>query len=102
MLLTNLFPLLPFSLPEIIISVVAGLGAILLAYAVFLEVERRQDLVMFTGAACLFVYALFVGNKIFMIATAGLGIASLVEFLEILIGLHKHGPEDLKKYKNLR
>lgn len=101
MLLQSLFPLLP-PLPETIISVVAGLGAILLAYAVFLEQERRQDLVMFIGSACLFVYALFINNKIFMIATAGLAIASLVEFLEILIGLHKHGPEDLKKYKNLK
>lgn len=102
MLLQNLFPILPLSLSEMMIFVVAGLGAILLAYAVFLEIERRQDLVMFIGAACLFVYALFVGNKIFMIATAGLGLASLVEFLEIYFGLHKHSPEDLKKYKNLK
>lgn len=102
MLLQSFLPILPFSLSETIVSVVAGLGAILLAYSVFLEVERRQDLVMFIGSACLFVYALFIGNKIFMIATAGFGIASLVEFLEILIGLHKHSLEDLKKYKNLR
>ncbi len=102
MLLQNMFPLLPLSLSETLVSVVAGLGALLLAYAVFLEQERRQDLVMFIGAACLFVYALFIGNKIFMIATAGLGLASLVEFLEIYFGLHKHSPEDLKKYKNLK
>ena len=102
MLLQSLFPLLPLSLSETTVSVVAGLGAILLAYSVFLEIERRQDLVMFIGAACLFVYALFIGNKIFMIATAGIGIASLVEFLEIYFGLHKHSPEDLKKYKNLK
>ncbi len=90
------------TISEIVVSVVAGLGAILLAYAVFLEIERRQDLVMFIGSACLFVYALFIGNKIFMVATAGIGIASLVEFLEIYFGLHKHSPEDLKKYKNLK
>lgn len=90
------------SLSEILVSVVAGLGAILLAYSVFLEVERRQDLVMFIGSACLFVYAIFIGNKIFTIATAGLGIASLVEFIEIYVGLHKHSQEDLKKYKNLK
>jgi len=102
MLLQSLLPNLPMTTSEILVSVVAGMGAILLAYAVFLEIERRQDLVMFIGSACLFVYALFIGNKIFMIATAGLGIASLVEFLEIYFGLHKHGPEDLKKYKNLK
>ncbi len=102
MLLQNLFPILPMSLYETLVYIVAGLGAIMLAYAVFLEQERRQDLTMFIGSACLFVYALFIGNKVFMVATAGLGIASLVEFLEILIGLHKHSPEDLKKYKNLK
>jgi len=102
MLLTNLLPFLPMSLSETMVSVVAGLGAILLVYSIFLEIERRQDIVMFIGAACLFVYALFIGNKIFMVATAGLGIASLVEFIEIYLGLHKHSPEDLKKYKNLR
>jgi len=102
MLLQNLLPNLPMTISEIVVSVVAGLGAILLAYAVFLEIERRQDLVMFIGSACLFVYALFIGNKIFMVATAGIGIASLVEFLEIYFGLHKHSPEDLKKYKNLK
>ena len=102
MLLQSLLPFLPMSLSETMVSVVAGLGAILLVYSIFLEIERRQDIVMFIGAACLFVYALFIGNKIFMVATAGLGIASLVEFLEIYFGLHKHSPEDLKKYKNLK
>ncbi len=102
MLLDKFFPYLPLSLSETLVYVVAGLGAILLTYAVFLEVERRQDLAMLVGAACLFVYALYIGNMIFMIAMAGLGLASAIEFVEILTGLHKHSPEDLKKYKNLK
>lgn len=102
MLLDKLFPYLPLTMPEILIYVVAGLGAVLLTYAVFLEVERRQDLAMLIGATCLFVYALYIGNIIFMIAMAGLGLASAIEFVEILTGLHKHSPEDLKKYKNLK
>lgn len=102
MLLDKFLPYLPLSLPEILIYVVAGLGAIMLTYAVFLEVERRQDLAMLIGAACLFVYALYIENYIFMIGMAGLGIGSAIEFGEILFGLHKHSHEDLKKYKNLK
>ena len=89
-------------MPELLVYVAAGLGAVLLTYSIFLEQERRQDLVKFVGAACLFVYALFIGNKLFMAAMAGLGIASLVEFIEIYVGLHKHSREDLKRYKYLK
>lgn len=102
MLLQSLIPMLPASLPELLVYIAAGLGAILLTYGVFLEQERRQDLVKFIGAACLFVYALFIGNKIFMIALVGIGLASLVEFIEIYAGLHKHNQEDLKRYKYLK
>jgi len=83
------------SLSETMVSVVAGLGAILLVYSIFLEIERRQDIVMFIGAACLFVYALFIGNKIFMVATAGLGIASLVEFLEKAVSFINEKREEI-------
>ena len=102
MLLDKLLPNLPLTLSETLIYVVAGIGIILITYAVFLEMERRQDLVMMLGASCLFVYALYTENTIFMIATAGLGIASAIEFGEILFGLHKHSPEDLKKYRLLK
>ena len=93
---------LPNSLSELLIYIAAGLGALLITYAIFLEPERRQDLVMFVGAACLFVYALYIGNTIFMIATAGLGLASIIEFIEIYFGLLKHGKNELKKYKKLK
>lgn len=102
MLLQSIFPSLPVPVGEILAHVVAGLGAIMIAYAVFLEEERRQDLVMFLGSLCLFIYAYYIENTVFMIAMAGLAIASIVEFVEILIGLHKHSPEDLKRYKNLK
>ena len=102
MLLQSLIPTLPGTLVETIIYIVAGVGAVLITYGVFLEQERRQDLVKFIGAACLFVYALYIGSKLFMVAMAGLGIASLVEFIEIYVGLHKHSKEDLKRYKYLK
>lgn len=102
MLLQSLIPTLPNSLSELLIYVVAYLGVILLVYGLFLEVERRQDLVFALGSAALFVYALYISNGIFMIAMGGLFVASVIEFIEILVGLHKHSPEDLKRYKKLR
>ncbi len=102
MLLENLLPFLPESTLITILYILAVLGGVLLTYGVFLEQERRQDLVKFIGAACLFIFALYKNEPIFAIAMAGLGLASLVEFIEIYLGLHKHSPEDLKRYKKLR
>lgn len=73
---------------DIILNVLAGLGAILITYAVFLEHETRQDIVLAIGAFCLLVYALWLGNTIFTLAMGGLFIASMVEFVEIMIGMH--------------
>ncbi|OGH85774.1 MAG: hypothetical protein A2493_00980 [Candidatus Magasanikbacteria bacterium RIFOXYC12_FULL_33_11] len=101
MFLNNIFPNLPSSLLETIIYIVAALGIILITYGVFLETERRQDLVFLVGALCLFVYALYIDNRVFMIAMAGFGLASLVEFVEIYLGLHKHDRNELKRVKNL-
>jgi hypothetical protein len=78
------------SLPlfDIIINVLAGLGAILITYAVFLGHETRQDIVLAIGSFCLLVYALWIGNAIFSLAMGGLFLASMVEFVEILVGIH--------------
>jgi len=89
-LFTNLFSALPWSLLDTIMNVVAGLGAILLTYGIFLETERRQDAVFIVASACLLVYSIWIGNKIFSVAMAGLMIGSLIELVEILIGRHKH------------
>ena len=102
MLLENLIPYLPFTLSQLAFDIIGGLGAVLIVYGVFLELERRQDLVFAVGAYCLFIYALYIGSKIFAIAMFGFFLASIVEFVEIYVGLHKHSPEDLKRYKNLR
>lgn len=102
MLLESFFPFLPESTLITLIYIIAVLGGVLITYGVFLEQERRQDLVKFIGAACLFVFALYKNEPIFAVAMAGLGIASLIEFVEIYLGLHKHSPEDLKRYKKLR
>lgn len=82
-----------------------AIGTILLIYSQFIEAENRRDLIRILGAGGLFVYAFFVENIIFMIATAGVGIAAFIEWIEIMMGVHKHLPEDLKsairKYKGM-
>ena len=102
MLLNTLWPNLPLSLGQLSFLLLGAIGAVMITYAVFLEIERRQDLVLAIGAYCLFIYALYIGSGLFAIAMIGLFIASVVEFVEIYIGLHKHSPEDLKRYKNMR
>ncbi|MFH1291941.1 MAG: hypothetical protein ABIH87_01970 [bacterium] len=84
-----LLPSLPWETLEIIISVVAGLGAILITYGIFLKTEKRQDIILFMGAFGLLIYALYIGNVLFAVAMTGLMLASFIEFIEILIGLHK-------------
>lgn len=103
MLLESWFPYIPTSsLPETLIYVIGGIGAILLIYAIFLDVESRQDLVMLIGASCLLVYALFLRNLIFAVAMAGVALASIFEFVEIYTGLHKHSPKDFERVKKLK
>jgi Ca2+/Na+ antiporter len=85
----NFLPVAPYPLLEIIIYTVAGLGAILIAYAVFLKAEKRQDVLLLIGSLCLVVYSLWIGNLIFLVAMLGLFLSSLVEWLEILFGFHQ-------------
>jgi lipid-A-disaccharide synthase-like uncharacterized protein len=89
------------SLLDTVLNIVALLGAVLLAYGVFLEAERRQDAVFIIASACLLVYSLWIGNKIFSLAMAGLLIGSAIELVEIIRGKHKHVcvPEYHKKSK---
>lgn len=95
----NFLPTLPWPLIEIMMNVVAGLGAILITYAIFLEAERRQDAVFTVGAACLLIYALWIGNKIFSIAMAGLALGAFIELIEIMMGKHTHSQELVSEYK---
>ncbi len=98
-MLSEVFSTLPWPLITILMNVVAGLGAILLTYGVFLEPERRQDSVFIVAAACLFIYALWVGNKIFSVAMAGLLVGSIIELVEILIGKHRHTLKQIESYQ---
>jgi hypothetical protein len=101
MLLYDIIPTLPASPSEWFILLGGILCSILLMYAVFIEQEHRQDLMRLLGTGGLFWYAVYINNLIFMIAMAGIAIASAIEFVEIYLGLHKHGPEDLKRYKKM-
>jgi len=72
----------------------------MLTYAIFLEAERKQDAVFTVGAGCLLVYSLWIGNKIFSVAMAGLMIGSFIELIEIMVGRHTHSLEMVEKYKH--
>ncbi|MBP6859736.1 MAG: hypothetical protein KBC69_03915 [Candidatus Magasanikbacteria bacterium] len=88
--LINLSSVTPWPLIDIVMNVVAALGAILLTYGVFLEAERRQDAVFIIASGCLLVYSLWLGNKIFSLAMIGLFVGSWIELIEILTGRHHH------------
>jgi len=98
--LSSFLPSLPWNALEIAINILAGLGAIMITYAIFLEAERKQDAVLSIGSACLLIYALWIGNMIFTVAMAGLFLASFVELLEILLGRHPHGEELVEQYRH--
>ncbi len=100
--LEHCVPLVPTCTNEVTILVVAILGTILLIYSQFVEAEHRRDVIRMLGAAGLFVYSYFVADKIFMVASAGIFLAALVEFIEILLGLHRHKREDITRYKKMK
>ncbi len=84
---------------DLVVHIVAILGAVLLTYSVFLEAERRQDFVFLLAGVCLLVYAIWLQNTILIIAFAGFAAASLFELVEILVGIHKHGPVMAEKFE---
>ena len=98
--LFNLLPGLPWDIMVITMNTVAIVGAVLHIYGVFLEKEKRRDLVFIVGGVCLFIYALWIGNKIFALAMGGFTLASLIEVIEILTGRHQHSKKMMKEYKS--
>lgn len=95
--LPMLLPSLPWNTLEIVVTVVAALGTILITYGIFLGSEKKQDVVIMIGALSLLIYALYIGNLLFTIAMSGLAAATCVEFIEILLGVHKDFGADKKK-----
>ncbi|MBH41800.1 MAG: hypothetical protein CL685_03735 [Candidatus Magasanikbacteria bacterium] len=100
MLLESFIPQLPTTSIDIAVYVCAYIGIVLLVYATFIEKEHRQDIVRALGAAGMFVYAVHIQNLIFSIAMAAVTCAALIEFIEIMLGLHKNSPEQLQQYKS--
>lgn len=88
--LQNFLPTLPWPLLDTVLATVGLLGAILLIYGVYLEAERRQDAVFVIGSAGLFVYALWIGSTIFMIAMGAMFLAAGRELIQIARGKHAH------------
>lgn len=75
---------------DLLVQIVAILGVILVVYSQFVEAENRRDAIRLVGAAAIFVYALSISNVIFIALTSGIGLAALIEFIEIRTGRHKH------------
>jgi Ca2+/Na+ antiporter len=89
--ITYFFQTIPdLRLPDIIINVVGMLGALLVGYGVFLEAEKRQDIVFMLAGMCLFVYAIWLASPVTMIAMALFTLASTYEFIQIMRGKHHH------------
>ncbi len=86
---------------EILMHIFALIGIFFLAYSVFLEQVHRKDLVMLLGSFCLLCFALYKEQTVFIVAMSAVCLASIVEFAEIMLGMHKHAPDDLKKYKKM-
>lgn len=100
MFLESLIPVIPNGPMELSIFAVSILGMILLIYSQFLESLKRKDLVRMIGAMCLFIYAVWDNmNAIFMITFAGIAISSLIEFIEVYMGIHREKDTDAIKYK---
>lgn len=98
--LFNLLPGLPWDTTVTVINMVAMAGATLHIYGVFLEKEKRRDLVFIVGGVCLFIYSLWIRNKIFALAMGGFALASTIEFIEIYLGHHRHNKQLVEDFKH--
>lgn len=101
MFFESLFPTLPTSPLTTLVFIHLAVGIFLLFYATFIELEHRQDLIRIVGAAALLVYAIASQNKPLIWVGAAIFVGSSIQFIEILLGLHKHSPEDLKRYQKM-
>jgi len=101
MFLTSLFPTLPSGPIETLVYAHLAVGIFLLFYATFIELEHRQDLIRILGAAALLLYAIVNGNTALTWVAGAIFLGSAIQFIEILLGLHKHSPEDLKRYQKM-
>ena len=90
MLFDTLLPQLPHSLGETLIYIIAGLGAIMVVYSQFVEKENRRDEIRSIGALGILLYAYHVFNLVFMVVSAGIFLAALIELIEIKLGIHIH------------
>ncbi|MBP9695057.1 MAG: hypothetical protein KBD73_01455 [Candidatus Magasanikbacteria bacterium] len=90
MWLDNIIPQLPTSSSELIIYIIAGLGAIMVVYSQFVEKENRRDEIRSIGALGILLYAYDVFNLVFMLVAGGIFLAALIELIEIKLGIHVH------------
>lgn len=97
MLLENILPIFPQSIMGISMAILGIICTFFVVYGLFLETEKRQDIFFMIGFFGLFVYAIFISSPIFVIMTLGMFMASSIELIEIIVGIHKHEKYDLKR-----
>lgn len=103
MFLESLIPQIPNGPLELSIFAVSILGMIMIIYSQFLESLRRKDLVRMIGAICLAIYAVWDDmNIIFLLTFVGISVTSLIEFIEVYMGIHREKDHDAIRYKRVR
>lgn len=101
MFLESILPTLPSTPIETLVYLSLAVGIFVIFYATFVELEHRQDLIRIIGAAALLLYAVVHMNKALIWTGAAIFLGSAIQFTEILLGLHTHSPEDLKRYQKM-
>jgi len=97
MLLENILPNLPLIDINFFMSVLGVICTFFVVYGFFLETEKRQDIFFMIGFFGLFIYAVYITNPIFILTSLGIFCAATIEFIEMVVGIHKHEKYDLKK-----
>ncbi len=97
MLLENILPNLSQSTLGLFMVILGIVCTFFVVYGFFLETEKRQDIFFMIGFFGLFIYATFISNPIFILASLGLFFAATIELIEIIVGIHKHEKYDLKR-----
>ena len=99
MLLESILPTLPNPNLAWFITIAAVLGGVMLVYSQFVEAENRRDLIRMIGSLAMVPYAITIKSLVFALVMAGIFLASFIEFIEILLGYHKHTRQDVQIYE---
>jgi len=58
-------------------------GLLLISYGLWIQREKRQNIVFMIGGACLLAYSIFLGDIIFVLLQCVFIISALLEFIKL-------------------